>query len=82
MSITVGALHKVLSDLVSAGHSRKPVCIDKSTFSHVLESDGAVILPIEKISPVTWVPTVDDDGGTKMNADGSESGRYMVVLSG
>lgn len=82
MSLTVHSLHKALTELIDAGHGRKPVCIDKSTFSHVLESDGAVILPVEKVSKVTWVPNADDDGGTKMNSDGSESGRFMVILSG
>lgn len=82
MTITVAALHKKLSALLAAGHERKPVCIDKSTFHHPLEQDGAVVLNVETVCNPTFIPYADDDGGTKINKDGSESGRYVVLLKG
>lgn len=54
MTMTVSRLHKQLSELIAAGHGRKP----------------------------EFIGTTDDDGGTKFNRDGTEAGRYTVVLSG
>ena len=82
MTMTVSKLHKQLSELIAAGHGRKPVCINKRTFNHKLERDGAVILPIESVSGPEFIGTADDDGWTKFNRDGTEAGRYTVVLSG
>ena len=82
MTMTVSRLHKQLSELIAAGHSRKPVCINKRTFNHRMEEDGAVILPVEGVSGPVFIDTADDDGGTKCNSDGTEAGRYTVVLSG
>jgi hypothetical protein len=79
--ITVGKLHKFLGELVAKGHARKPVCIDKATFHHPLESDGATILEVEK-GRFMWIPMIDDDGGVKQNKDGTESGRQCLVLRG
>ena len=82
MTMTVSRLHKQLSELIAAGHGRKPVCINKRTFNHRMEEDGAVILPVEGVSGPVFITTVDDDGGTKFNRDGTEAGRYTVVLAG
>ncbi len=82
MTITVASLHKKLADLIAAGHGRKPVCINKESFTHPLENDGAVILGIESVKGPEWVGTCDDDGGIKVNADGSEAGRMTVILQG
>ena len=82
MTMTVSRLHKQLSELITAGHGRKPVCINKRTFNHRMEEDGAVILPVESVSGPEFIGTTDDDGGTKFNCDGTEAGRYTVVLSG
>jgi hypothetical protein len=81
MSITIARLHKHLGELIEQGHSRRPVCVNKESFSHPLELDGAVILNVAKID-IQWVPTASDDGGTKMNRDGSESGKRVLVISG
>ena len=82
MTMTVSKLHKLLTELIAAGHGRKPVCINKRTFNHRMEEDGAVILPVESVSGPEFIGTTDDDGGTKFNRDGTEAGRYTVVLSG
>jgi len=82
MTMTVSKLHKQLSELITAGHGRKPVCINKRTFNHRMEEDGAVILPVEGVSGPVFINTVDEDGGTKFNLDGTEAGRYTVVLAG
>lgn len=79
---TVAALHKALGQLVAAGHGRKPVCIDKETFTDRLEIDGATILDVASVDGPKWIYKMDDDGGVKINADGSESGRFTVVLKG
>ncbi|OQA29576.1 MAG: hypothetical protein BWY57_03291 [Betaproteobacteria bacterium ADurb.Bin341] len=82
MTMTVFRLHKQLSELIAAGHGRKPVCINKRTFNHRMEEDGAVILPVESVSGPEFIGTTDDDGEMKFNRDGTEAGRYTVVLSG
>ena len=40
----VRTLYALLGQLIEQGHGRKPVCINKRTFNHVLEDDGAVIV--------------------------------------
>lgn len=80
--MNVNQLHKALSKLVAEGHGRKPVCVNKATFHHPLEMDGAVILDLKAIAGPSFVTMTDDDGGTKFNKDGSESGKYIVVLEG
>jgi hypothetical protein len=82
MSMTVAALHKRLGELIAAGHGRKPLCVNKPTFYDACESDGAVILEVHGVEGPRWIPTADDDGGTKWNKDGTESGKKIVVLYG
>ncbi|WP_417070765.1 hypothetical protein [Niveibacterium terrae] len=82
MSMTVQHLHKLLGKLIEQGHGRKPVRIDKSSFRHPLEDEGICIIDVTSVSGPTWIPMADDDGGTAWNADGSERGRYMVILAG
>lgn len=82
MTMTVAALHKRLGALIEAGHGRKPVMVNKATFTHPLEEDGAVILHIAEVRGPEWIPNVDDDGGTKWNRDDSESGQRVVMLAG
>lgn len=82
MTFTVARLHKELGKLIKQGHGRKPVRINKSTFRNNLESDGVVIMDIEIIEGPIWIPMSDDDGGTKWNRDGSESGMRVVILNG
>ena len=61
MTMTVPGLHKQLSELIAAGHGRKPVCINKRTFNHRMEEDGAVILPVESVSGPEFIGTTDAD---------------------
>lgn len=82
MTITVARLHRLLGEMVERGHGRKPVCIDKMSFSHPLEIDGCTILGVESVEGPRFIPNFDDDGGFKENADGTESGRMTVVLKG
>lgn len=80
--MNVNQLHKALGELIAKGHGRKPVCINKSSFHHPLEMDGAVILAVRNVSGPQFIVMTDDDGGTKFNKDGTESGSYTVVLEG
>lgn len=80
--MNVNQLHKALGKLVAEGHGRKPVCVNKATFHHPLEMDGAVILGLKSVVGPQWIAMTDDDGGTKFNKDGTESGTYTVVLEG
>jgi hypothetical protein len=80
--MTVSALHKKLSELMEAGHARKPIAINKRTFRHALEDDGAVILEVHGVEGPRWICSIDDDGGPKINQDGSEAGKRIVVLLG
>ena len=82
MTFTVAALHKTLGKLVAAGHGRKPVQVNKATFTHPCEMDGTVILDIVEVQGPKWIPICDDDGGTKWNKDGTESGKTVVILAG
>lgn len=82
MAMTVQRLHKMLGTLIEQGHGRKPVCVDKGTFRHPLEEDGATILDVVECAGPKWIAMADDDGGPKFNQDGTESGKRVVVLSG
>lgn len=79
---TVASLHKQLGALIAAGHGRKPVLVNKATFTHPLEADGCVMLPIAQVQGPKWIGLSDDDGGTKWNKDGSEAGKTVVLLAG
>lgn len=79
--MTVGRLHKALTKLIDEGHARKPVTINKNTFTHPLEGDGCVILPVDGCS-IEWVEKAHPDGGLQENVDGSIAGSFNVVLSG
>lgn len=79
--MTLNKFIKVLIEIRDNGNGHKPVFVDKKSFSHALESDGAYIIGLEDAN-VRWVNFLDDDGGIKFNKDGSESGRNIVVLSG
>jgi len=79
--MTLNQLHKKLGKLIEKGHGRRRICVDKQSFQHPLESDGCTILPIERID-VRWIANADDDGGTKENKDGTESGSTLVIIAG
>ena len=82
MTFTVARLHKELGKLIEQGHGRKPVQINKESFRNPLENEGVVIMDVESITGPTWIPMSDDDGGTKWNADGTESGMRVIILRG
>lgn len=79
--MTIKKLHKLLGSLIDQGHSRKPVYINKGTFTHPLESDGCIALKIVGGS-IQWIPTIDDDGFQKYRKDNSECGTHCFVLEG
>jgi hypothetical protein len=82
MTMTVARLHKLLGALIEAGHGRKPVLVDRSTFSDPRDNDGLLMLPPRYVQGPRWIPTADDDGGTKWNKDGSEAGQQCVLIVG
>jgi hypothetical protein len=82
MSLTVAALHKRLGALIEAGHGRKPVLVNKASFQHPCEDEGVVMLDVSSVSEPKWIPILYDDGGTKWNKDGTESGKTIVELNG
>lgn len=67
--------------MIENGAGRRPVCVSKTTFTHPCEGDGATILNVQDAF-LQMIPQSDDDGGTKINKDGSESMRGCLVLVG
>ena len=80
-TMTVARLHKQLSEMVQNGQGWMKVAVNKRSFYHPLESDGAVILDVESASH-EWIPLTDDDGGTAMRKDGTERGSMRLVIDG
>lgn len=81
MAMTVAKLHKLLGEMVEQGQGRRPVCVNKASFYHPLESDGVAILDVTEAKADT-ITMADDDGWTATNADGSEKTRKVFVLAG
>jgi len=79
--MTINKLHKELGKLIKQGHSRRAICISKSTFAHALESDGCTVLEVKGLDIVTY-PIIDDDGGFKELANGKEATKTDLVLYG
>lgn len=79
--MTIAMLHRLLGAMVAAGHGRKPVCIDKATFTDPRENDGPMILPVCEME-LKWVLDAGEDGGIAVNKDGTERGRTTLVLGG
>lgn len=79
--MTVRKLHSLLGKLVEKGQGRVAVCVDKRSFRHNLEADGAVILDVVGVRE-SWTSWIDDDGGTKVGSRGQELGRQNVILFG
>lgn len=80
-TMTVAKLHKILGALVDDGQGRRPVCVNKASFYHPLESDGVSILDVTEANADT-ITMADDDGWTATNKDGSEKARRVFVLGG
>lgn len=79
--MNIKSLHRILNDLIAAGAGRREVCVDKSTFTHPLESDGATILNVDS-AEAKVIELADEDGGTKTLSNGRVATRYTLVLSG
>lgn len=74
--------HNLLGKLIVEHRAnRMTVCVNKDSFKHALESDGAVILEVAGIEIRTY-PMLDDDGGIKELKDGTESQRTSIVIYG
>lgn len=80
-TMTVARLAKLLNQAVADGLGRSAVCIDKRTFIHPLESDGACILDVYDGKDES-ILQIDDDGGTKTDSKGRECHRRCFVLGG
>jgi hypothetical protein len=79
--MTVNQLHKLLTKLIAQGHGRKSVYVDKGSYRDPREADGCVILPVYRGAMHTY-RLLDEDGGTWINADGTERQRTSLVLIG
>ncbi|CAK0767543.1 conserved hypothetical protein [Gammaproteobacteria bacterium] len=79
--MTAIKLHKLLGQLIEAGHGRKNIMVDKSSFQHPCEEDGVVILDIHKVM-VRSYPIYDDDGDSKFRKDGTECYHNNIVITG
>lgn len=79
--MTINKLLKLCEVAIAAGHGRAKVCVEKPTFTHPLEGDGAVILDAYHAA-VESVVQMDDDGGTKTDSRGRECYRMCFVLHG
>lgn len=77
--MTINQLYKRIEKLIEHGFGRRTVCIDKSKCSHVLESDGVVIIPISKAEIMTH-EMADDDGGLKELKSGKVATRTALVI--
>lgn len=79
--MTINALKKLVDKLVEQGNGRRQVCINKQTFNHPLESDGAVIQVVTG-GEMDCHEMLDDDGGMKELANGQTAYRTALVLKG
>lgn len=77
--MTIKNLHAILTRFIAAGHGRKTVCIDKSKVNHVLEDDGAVIIPVTA-AVINTHEMCGDDGGLKELANGKVATRTSLVF--
>lgn len=80
-TMTVAKLHKLLGQMVEEGNGRRPVCVNKASFYHPLESDGVAILDVTEATAAR-ITMADDDGFAATNSDGSERLRKVFVLGG
>ena len=77
----VRKLHRLLGELIDGGHGHKEVTINKDTFKNPLESDGAVIMPIESIY-LQWYDILDGDGFSEVDSRGYEKRKLSLILDG
>lgn len=79
--MTIKRLHKILGEMIDEGQGRLVVVVDKPTYTHPLEQDGAVLLRVHRVESQTH-QNIDDDGGTKWRKNGTASTATMCVLIG
>jgi len=79
--VTVGQLHKELGKLIEQGYKRTRICVNKPSFTHALEDEGATILNVHECR-VRLLEMMDDDGGWKFRKDGKQCYLTCVVLAG
>ena len=60
--MSINELHELTGKLIAEGRGKLGVTIGKDTFTHPLERDGAVIMPVES-AEVRNYEILDDDGG-------------------
>lgn len=79
--MTVNQLYKRLGKLIECGYGIVTVSVAKETFKDNRENDGCTILQLEGLG-VRRINLADDDGGTKINKDGSEASKLVCMLVG
>lgn len=79
--MTVNKLIKLLQKAADDGYGRCPVCVDKPSFYHPLEPDGACIIDVSGTRTES-VMMMNDDGGTMHGKHGYEKYRRSFVLQG
>lgn len=79
--MTVRKLIAILQRALLDGHGNCAACIDKQTFTHPLESDGACILDINGCR-FESVQMLNEDGGMWHGKHGREKYRATIVLYG
>jgi hypothetical protein len=79
--MTVNKLYAALGKLIKGGYGRKQVCVNTSTFTHPLEEDGVLIMPV-CLAELNTHEMLDDDGGLKVLANGCTAERTALVLYG
>jgi len=77
-AMTNQRLSKILKPL---NGKRVRIAIDKTTFNHPLERDGVCIIDVNE-AELNFITIADGDGFTKRRKDGTEVGRWMLVLKG
>ena len=78
--MTIRRLHKLLGTAIKKGSGNFRLCIDKATFSHPLESYGALVLDVMGFE-LAAVPVIDD-GGMVTLADGRQKEILSLVFYG
>ncbi|MEM1355958.1 MAG: hypothetical protein AAGH88_13875 [Planctomycetota bacterium] len=79
--MTVYMLHNLLGQMIKKGLARRKIVVDKRSFISLLEEDGHILMNVESCETQTH-SMMEEDGGAKFNADGSERVRTSVVLQG
>lgn len=79
--MTVAKLHKLLGQMIADGLGHRQVLVNKPTFTHNLEGDGAVMLPVCGVAPHVC-EYLDGDGFTATRKDGTPCSMSCVLLFG